>query len=185
MFEAFQKIDYSGVKGDIVRIPNKQKGEHISGRTVGLIKAVSGKHPNQTDKNGYIPCNYFGLHPTKDKTESSYTSGYTATHVGGGEYRVKGNKAYYGQYMALEIFVGAPEEVAKNKKSNVNRYLRAINWTPRSFGFWILSILSSCVIVGLPLLVGCFYRLAMSMVAKKCLAKAKKSFKKNQKIIVF
>ena len=185
MFEAFKKIYYSGVKGDIVRIPNKERGERVSDRTAGLIKALEGKHPNDRDKNGYMPCNYFGLNPVKDKTAYSYTSSYTATYAGGGDYKVKGNKTYHGDYMALEICVGASEEVAKNKKSNVNRYLRAITWTPRSFGFWLLSIITSCVIVGLPLLVGCFYRAIMSAVAKSCVKKAKKSFKKNNKIIVF
>lgn len=185
MFESFKKIYYSGVKGDIVRIPNKERGEHVTDRTAKLIKAVAGKHPNERDRNGYIPCNYFGLNPVKDKTAFSYTSSYTATNIGGENYNVKGNKSYHGDYMAFEIFVGAPEEVAKNKSSNVNKYLRAISWTPRSFGFWIFSILTSCIIVGLPLLVGCVYRSIMSIVAKKCLKKAKKSFKKNNKIIVF
>lgn len=185
MFEAFKKIEYSGIKGDIVRIPNKERGEHVTDRTAGLIKALAGKHGWDKDKNGYITCNYFGLNPIKDKSAYSYTSSYTATNVGGGDYSVKGNKTYHGDFMALEIFVGSSEEVAKNKKSNVNRYLRAITWTPRSFGFWLLSIITSCVIVGLPLLVGCFYRAIMSAVAKSCVKKAKKSFKKNNKIIVF
>ncbi len=185
MFESFKKIYYSGIKGDIVRIPNKQRGEHVTDRTVELIKALAGKHPSQRDKNGYIPCNYFGLHPIQDETEYSYTSSYTATSNGNGSYNVKGNKTYNGDYMALEICVGASEEVAKNKKSNINRYLRAISWTPRSFWFWILSIVLSFAIVGLPLLVGCFYRLIMSFVAKSCVSKAQKSYKKNNKIIVF
>ena len=67
MFESFKKIYYSGIKGDIVRIPNKQRGEHVTDRTAELIKALAGKHPNQRDKNGYMPCNYFGLLPSKTK----------------------------------------------------------------------------------------------------------------------
>lgn len=77
--------------------------------------------------------------------------------------------------MSLAIEAGASEEVANDKKSNINRWLRAISWTPRRFWFWILSILLSCVIVGLPLWVGCVYRLVMSRVADSCLSKAQKS----------
>lgn len=122
-----------------------------------------------------MKCNYFGLYPVDDESEYTYTSGCTATQSGNGTYSINENKNYYGDYMSLAIEAGASEEVANDKKSNINRWLRAISWTPRRFWFWILSILLSCVIVGLPLWVGCVYRLVMSRVADSCLSKAKKS----------
>lgn len=185
MFEAFKKIYYSGKVGDLVKIPCKERGE-VSGRQYKLIQAVSciGKHVGR-DQNGFLKCNYFGLAPAQDSSSYSYTSGYTATSTGNGSYNVKANKSYHQDYFAMAIEVGASEEVANDKKSNINRWLRAISWTPRGFWFWIMSILLSCVIVGLPLLVGCVYRFIMSCVAKSCLSKAKKSYKKNGKVIVF
>lgn len=186
MFEAFKKIDYSGKIGDLVRIPCKTRGETPSNRQAALMLAFAGKGRHiGKDKNNMFKCNYFGLSPAKDDSEYKYTSGYTATSTGGGNYRVKANKTYHMDYFALRIDVGASEEVAKNKKSNINKYLHAVSWYPRSFWFWIMSIILSCAIVGLPLLVGCFYRFIMSFVAKKCLSKAKKSYKKNGKVIVF
>ena len=184
MFEAFKKIHYSGKVGDLVRIPCKERGG-VSGREAALILAVSGngKHVGR-DKNGFFKCNYFGLEPAKDSSSYSYTSGYTATSTGGGNYSVKADKSYYQDYFALLINIGTTEEVANDKKSNVNKWLRAISWTPRGFWFWIMSVLLSCIIVGLPLLVGCVYRLVMSCVARSCLSKAKKSYKKNGKVIV-
>ena len=186
MFEAFRKIYYSGKVGDLVRIPCKTRGEHPSNRECALIRAFAGngRHVGK-DRNDMFKCNYFGLSPAKDNSEYSYTSGYTATSSGGGSYRVTANKSYHMDYFALNIDVGASEEVANNKNSNINKYLHAVSWTPRGFWFWIMSVILSCVIVGLPLLVGCVYRLVMSCVARSCLSKAKKSYKQNGKVIVF
>lgn len=186
MFEAFRKIYYSGKAGDLVRIPCKTRGETLSNREHALMLAFAGKGKSVgRDKNNMLKCHYFGLAPAKDDSEYSYTSSYSATSTGGGNYRVKANKTYHMDYFALRIDVGASEEVAKNKKSNINKYLHAVSWYPRGFWFWIMSIVLSFGIVGLPLLGGCFYRLAMSFVAKRCLSKAKKSYKKNGKVIVF
>ncbi|MBQ9756297.1 MAG: hypothetical protein IJV99_01730 [Clostridia bacterium] len=186
MFDAWKKIYYSGVQGDIVRIPNKMKGS-VTDRDAGLMIATMGKNPSHKDKNGMRPCEYFGLWPTKDKSESSYVSGYTATQVSSGseKYRITANKEYHSEYFALEIFQGCSEDIAKNPKSNVNRWLKAISFVPRGFWFWIMSIALSCVIVGIPLLVGCIIRFVQSRIAKSCLRKAKKSYKKEGRIVVF
>ena len=185
MFDSFKKIYYSGKVGDLVRIPCKTRGQ-VSDRQAALILAVSGLGKSVgRDQNGFLKCNYFGLVPVKNESEYSYTSGYTATQSGSNTYSIREKKSYHGDYMSLAIDVGASEEVANNKKSNINRWLHAISWTPRGFWFWILSLLLSCAIVGLPLLIGCVYRLVMSCVAKSCLSKAKKSYKKNGKVIVF
>ncbi|MGN1052509.1 MAG: hypothetical protein ACI4SH_03865 [Candidatus Scatosoma sp.] len=186
MLEAFKKIYYSGKAGDLVRIPCKVRGEAPSSRNIALLKAFLGKgNTFGKDKNNMYKCDYFGLAPVKDDSKYSYTSSYSATSTGGGNYRVKANKTYHMDYFALRIDVGASEEVAKNKKSNINKYLHAVSWYPRGFWFWIMSIVLSFGIVGLPLLAGCIYRLVMSFVAKRCLSKAKKSYKKNGKVIVF
>ena len=186
MFEAWKKIHYSGIKGDIVRIPDKMKG-NLTDRNVGLIVATMGKDPSHKDKNGMRPCEYFGMFPVKDKSESTYVSGYTATQVAAGsdKYRVTADKEYHSEYFALKIDVGASEEIANNPKSNVNRWLKAISFVPRGFWFWIFSIATSFVIVGIPLLVGCFVRLVHRFIAKSCLAKAKKSYKKEGRVVVF
>ena len=186
MFEAWKKIYYSGKRGDIVRIPNKMKGT-LTDRNSGLIIATMGKNPSHKDRNGMRPCEYLGFWPTKDKSESSYVSGYTATQVASGsnKYRIKAEKSYHSEAFALEIIVGCSEEVAANPKSNVNRWLRAISFVPRGFWFWIMSIILSCAIVGIPLLVGCFIRLVNSFIAKSCLAKAKRRYKKEGRVVVF
>ncbi len=186
MFDAWKKIYYSGIKGDVVRIPNKMKGG-LTDRNSGLIIATMGKNPSHKDRNGMRPCEYFGLFPTKDKSESSYVSGYTATQVAAGSdrYRISENKAYYSEYFGLEIWQGASEEVANDPKSNINRWLRAISFVPRGFWFWILSIALSFVIVGIPLLIGCVIRLVNFFIAKSCLAKAKRRYKKEGRVVVF
>lgn len=184
MFEAWKKIHYSGRVGDLVRIPNKMKG-NLTDRNTGLIIATMTKHPNHKDKNGMHPCDYFGLWPTKDKSESDYVSGYTATQVSSDKYRIKADKSYHAEYFALEIYVGAPEEVAMNKKSNINKWLRAISFVPRGFWFWIMSIILCFAIIGIPLLVGCVIRLVHWFIAKNCLAKAKRRYKKEGRVVVF
>ncbi len=184
MFDSFKKIYYSGKEGDIVQIPCKLKG-NITQRHDRLITAIGGKDGWNKDRNGYIPANYFGLHPIKDASERTIKDGYEATYEGSGTFNVKERTSYYQECLSLEIFVGCSEDVANNPKSNVNKWLKAISWTPRSSGFWILSIILCPAVVGIPLLVGCFYRLVMRMVAKQYLKKAKKAFKKNGKIVVF
>ncbi len=186
MFEAWKKIHYSGVKGDVVRIPDKMKGK-LTDRNVGLIVATMGKDPSHKDRNGMRPCEYFGLFPIKDKSESTYVSGYTATQVAAGsdKYKISADKKYHSEYFALEIFVGASEEVAQNPKSNVNRWLKNISFIPRGRWFWIFSLISSCFVVGLPLLAGCIHRFVRHRIAKSCLRKAKKAYKKEGHIVVF
>lgn len=184
MFDAWKKIYYSGVKGDVVRIPCKENGK-ITDREAGLIRAVATKHPGRKDKNGMKPHDYFGLYPTEDKSESSYVSGHTAVATGNDTYRIKEEKKYYMEYFALRIDVGTTEEIAKNPKSNINRWLKAISFVPRGFWFWIMSIILSFAIVGIPLLVGCFIRLYFSFVAKSCLAKAKRKYKQEGRVVVF
>lgn len=188
MFEAWKKFKYSGIKGDIVRIPDKMNGNsNITDRHAGLIIATMGKNPTHKDKNGMRPCEYFGLFPIKDKSESTYVSGYTATQVavGSDKYKITADKKHHSEYFALEIFEGASEEVANNPKSNVNRWLRAITFVPRGFWFWVFSIVASCFVVGIPLLVGCIIRFVKHRIAKSCLAKAKRRFKKEGRIVVF
>lgn len=184
MFDAWKKIEYTGKVDDIVRIPCRMNG-NLTDRNDKLIISTCGKGGWKKDRNGYVPANYFGLHPTKDKSESSYTSGYTATHSGGNRYSISEDKQYFQEYFALKIFVGAPEEVAANPKSNVNKWLRAISFTKRDLWFWVLSIVLCLGLVGIPMLCGCVYRLYQSFVAKSCMRKAKKSFKEKGKIVVF
>lgn len=184
MFDAWKKIHYSGKVGDLVRIPCKLNGS-LTERYSSLLVAVGGKGGWRKDRNGLVPCQYFGLWPVEDNTEFSYNSGYTATYQGNNKYSVSADKKYFQDFMALKITVGTNEDVAFNPRSNINRWLKAISFTPRGFWFWILSIALSLPLVGLPLLFGCFYRLVKSFVAKSCLKKAKKSYKEKGKVVIF
>ena len=128
---------------------------------------------------------YFGLTSATDSTEVSYTSGYTATHVGNGNYKVKEDRHHEGEFIAMEIIVGAAQEVAENKKSNINKWLRAVAKPKRGFWWWVIGILTSVIGVGIFMLIDAFYRLGLSFTKNACLRKAKKSYKKNKKVIVF
>ena len=186
MFDAWKHITYTGKVGDIVRIPCKQNGTPSS-RAGALYEAIGGKGGWRKDKNGMVPCQYFGLWPVDDASESSFTSGYTATYEGNNKYTVSENNKVYSDYLALKIYVGANSSIdAQNPKSNVNRWLKAISFTPHSELFWIFSVITSLFVVGLPFLFSCFFRLAMKFRAKSCLKKAKAAYKEhNNQVFVF
>jgi hypothetical protein len=116
------KVEYSGRVGDLVRIPCKQNSSNIlftgAGKAIEIYQALLGSK-KERNRTGMSNMAYFGLTSATDSTEVSYTSGYTATHVGNGNYRVKEDKHHEGEFIAMEIIVGAAQEVAENKKSNI------------------------------------------------------------------
>ena len=183
-----KKIEYSGKVGDIVRIPCKQNSSNIlftgAGKAIEIYEALLGSKKERR-RTGMANMDYFGLTSATDSTEVSYSSGYTATHVGNGNYHVKENKHHEGEYIAMEIIVGASPEVAENKKSNVNKWIRAVAKPKRGFWWWVFGIVTTPIVIGIFMLVDAFYRLGLSFVKNSCLRKAKKSYKKNGKVIVF
>ena len=121
----------------------------------------------------------------KDTSSVSYTTGYTATHTYGNNYSVKENKHSEGDFIAMKVVVGADPAVVQDKKSNVNKWIKAVSKPTRSLGWWIVGILTSPISIGLFMIADGIYRIGLSHVKKSCLRKAKKSYKKNGKIIVF
>ena len=179
------KTVYTGEVGSIVRIPCKSDSSNLiftgTGKSIKVYEAIMGKHYK---KGKIMDCQYFGFAPAKDVSESSYTSGYTATHTGSGNYRVTENKYSSGEAIAMEVVVGSTPEVAMDKKSNVNRWLHCVSHTTRGFLWWVVGVVTSPFIIGLLMLGSAFYRLALSFRRKACVRKAKKSYKQNGKQVV-
>ena len=180
------KMEYTGEVGSIVRIPCKNNSDNMiftgASKSIKIYEALQGKHHK---KGTPFIMEYFGFIPAKDVSESSYTSGYTATYTGNGKYRLSENKHSSGDAIAMEVYVGASKEVVENKKSNVNRWLRAVAKPTRGLGYLLLGILLSPVVIGLFMIGDFFYRFGLSFVRKSCVRKAKKSYKKNGGVIVF
>ena len=180
------KLEYTGEVGSIVRIPCKNNSDNLiftgTGKYIKVLEALMGKHHR---KGTMFDMEYFGLIPAKDVSESSYTKGYTATYTGGGKYRLDERKHSSSDAVAVEVYVGASPEVANNKKSNVNKYLRAVAKPTRGLGYLLLGIITSPFIIGLFMIADFFYRFGLSFVRKSCVRKAKKSYKKNKSVIVF
>ncbi len=180
------KMEYTGEVGSIVRIPCKTNSDNLiftgTGKHIKVLEGVMGKHHR---KGTPFDMEYFGFIPAKDVSESSYSQGYTATHVGNGNYRVDERRHSSGDAVAMEVYVGAKPEVVNDKKSNVNKWLKAVAHPTRGLLWWILGIVTTPVIIGLFMLGDAIYRLYLSFVRKSCVRKAKKSYKKNNGIIVF
>ena len=102
-----------------------------------------------------------------------------------GRYRVDERKHSSGDAIAMEVVVGCSPEVAANKKSNVNKWLRAVAKPTRGLLWWIVGIITSPFIIGLLILASAIYRLYLSFVRQSCVRKAKASYKENGKVIVF
>ena len=180
------KTEYTGEVGSIVRIPCKNNSDNIiftgTGKSIKIYEALLGKHRK---KGAPTIMSYFGFCSATDESESSYTKGYTATYNGNGSYRVDERKHSSGDAIAMEVVVGCTPEVAANKMSNVNKWLRAVAKPTRGLLWWIVGIITSPVIIGLLMLASAIYRLYLSFVRKSCVRKAKASYKKNGKVIVF
>lgn len=180
------KMVYTGEEGSIVRIPCKTNSDNLiftgTSKEIKILEAIMGKHHR---KGTPFDMEYFGFIPAKDVSQSSYKSGYTATHVGNGNYRVDERRHSSGDAVAMEVYVGAKPEVVLDKKSNVNKWLKAVSHPTRGLLWWITGIITSPFVIGLLMLGSAFYRLYLSFVRKSCVRKAKKSYKKNNGIIVF
>ena len=180
------KLEYTGEVGSIVRIPCKNNSDNLiftgTSKTIKIYEAIQGKHHR---KGTPFDMEYFGFIPAKDVSQSNYTSGYTATHTGNGNYRVDERRHSSGEAIAMEVYVGASPEVVADKKSNVNKWLRAVAKHTRGFFWWVIGIVTSPFIIGLLMLGSAIYRKYLSFVRKSCVRKAKKSYKQNNKIIVF
>lgn len=108
------EMNYTGKVGSVVRIPCKRNSDkwffNGTGKEYKILKALmGGKHKKPMD----MFC--FGFQPTDDETEGSYTSGYTATSTGGGQYSAKANRTHFGDAIALKVVVGADEKLPKIK----------------------------------------------------------------------
>lgn len=180
------KMVYTGEVGSIVRIPCKNNSDNLiftgAGKSIKIYEALQGKHHR---KGTPFVMEYFGFVPATDVSESSYTSGYTATHTGNGRYRVSENKHSSGDAIAMEVVVGASPEVVADKKSNVNKWLRSVARPTRGFLWWVTGIVTTPFIIGLLMLGDAIYRKYLAIVRNSCVRKAKKSYKKNNKVIVF
>lgn len=180
------KVVYTGKEGSIVRIPCKNNSDNLiftgASKSIKIYEALQGKHHK---KGTPFDMEYFGFRPAKDVSESRYTSGYTATHVGNGNYRVDERRHSSGDAIAMEVYVGASQEVVDNKKSNVNKWLRSVAKPTRGFFWWILGIVTSPFIIGLLMLGSAIYRKYLSFVRKSCVRKAKKSYKRKGYVEVF
>ena len=185
LFDRIKPV-YTGEVGSIVRIPCKSDSSNLiftgTGKSIKVYEAIMGK---RYKKGKIMDCQYFGLGPAKDVSESSYSSGYTATHTGNGNYRVTENKYSSGDAIAMEVVVGSTPEVAMDKKSNVNRWIHCVAHPTRGFLWWVVGVVTVPVGLGILMLASAFYRLALSFRRKACLRKAKKSYKQNKGVIVF
>ena len=114
-----------------------------------------------------------------------YTSGDTATSTGGGQYSVKANRTHFGDAIALKVVVGTDEKVAKDKKSNVNKWLRAVSKPARGFWYHIFGLLTTPIIIGSFMLGSAIYRDYLNVVRKSCVKKAKKTYKMCEEVVVF
>lgn len=186
-FINFKRPYYSGEEGDLVRIPCKTDSGNIiftgTGKSIAIYESLMGKKAKK-DRNKMWPMHYFGFIPAKDETEYTYRRGYTATHVGNGTYSVNPNDYSKGEYIAMEIAIGASEDVAMNPKSNVNKWLKAVAKPPRGLLYWLIGIVTTPFVIGAFMLVDAFYRLGLNFSKKKCLKKAKKSYKQNGNTVV-
>lgn len=182
------KIVYTGKLGDIVRIPCRTNSSKLffkgNGKAIKIYEALLGKK-HERNRTGMTNMEYFGLTSAKDASEVSYTTGYTATHAYGNTYNVKANVHSEGDFIAMEIIEGASSEVANDKKSNVNKWLNAVSKPTRGFTWWLVGVVTSPFVIGLLMLASAVYRVGLSFVKKSCLKKAKRSYKKNKKVIVF
>ena len=183
-----EKIVYTGTVGEIVRIPCRHNSSKLiftgTDKEIKILEALMGpKH--ERNRNNMWNMDYFGFTNMKDASSVSYTTGYTATHTYGNNYTIKENKHSESDYISMKVVVGADTEVAQNKKSNVNKWINAVSKPTRTLGWWIVGILTSPIIVGLFMLVDVIHRLYLNSVKNSCLRKAKKSYKKNGKVIVF
>lgn len=182
------KIAYTGVVGDIVRIPCRTNSSNLfltgSGKAIKIYEALLGKK-RERNRTGMTNMAYFGFTSAQDSSEVSYQSGYTATYAGGNTYNVKANVHHEGDFIAMEIVQGASPEVANDKRSNVNKWLRAVSKPKRGLAWWVVGVVTSPFIVGLLMLASAIYRLGLSFVGKSCLKKAKRSYRKNKTVVVF
>ena len=180
------KTVYTGEVGSIVRIPCKNNSDNLiftgAGKAIKIYEALQGKHHK---KGTRFDMEYFGFFPATDVSESHYKSGYTATHTGNGNYRLKENTHSSGDAIAMEVVVGASPEVVANKKSNVNKWLHAVCRPTRGFLWWLVGLVSTPIGIGFLMLGNAIYRVGLSHVRKSCVRKAKKSYKQNKGIIVF
>lgn len=180
------KMVYTGEVGSIVRIPCKSNSENIlftgTGKSIKIYKALLG---NRHGKNTKAIMTYFGFCSATDESEASYTKNYTATYTGNGRYRVDANKHSFGDAIAMQVVVGCEPAVAADKNSNVNKWLNAVSKPTRGLIWWIAGILTSVVGIGFVMLASAIYRVYLSFVRRSCVKKAKESYRKNGKVIVF
>ena len=182
----FNKVEmnYTGKVGSVVRIPCKRNSDkwffNGTGKEYKILKALMGGRDKKP-----MDMFYFGFQPTDDESEGSYTSGYTATSTGGGQYSVKANRTHFGDAIALKVVVGTDEKVAKDKKSNVNKWLRAVSKPARGFWYHIFGLLTTPIIIGFFMLGSAIYRDYLNVVRKSCVKKAKKTYKMCEEVVVF
>ena len=110
------KLVYTGEEGSIVRIPCKNNSDNLiftgAGKAIKIYEALQGKHHR---KGTPFVMEYFGFRPAKDVSDSDYRTGYTATHTGNGNYRIKENRHSSSDAIAMEVYVGASPEVVADK----------------------------------------------------------------------
>ena len=184
-----ERIYYSGVVGDIVRIPCKVNTRNIiangTEKEFKILTALMGPK-KQRNKTGIWNMDYFGFTNMKDASDVKYHDGYTATYAGNNTYNVKENVNRGSDFIAMKIVVGCAPEIAENPKSNVNKWIHAVSKPTRGKMWWIVGLLTSIVGVGLIMLGDAIYRLHLNSVKKSCLKKAKKEYKKNgNQVVVF
>lgn len=177
-------MEYTGKVGSVVRIPCRRDSDKIffngTNKEYKILKALmGGKHKKPMDMF------YFGLKPTSDESEGSYTSGYTATDAGSGRYRVTANRTHFGDAIALKVVVGADQKVAEDKKSNVNKWLRAVSKPKRGFIYRVVGLITTPIIIGFFMLGSVIYRDYLNIVRKSCVKKAKKTYKLCEEVVVF
>lgn len=178
------KMEYTGKVGSVVRIPCCRNSDKLffngTGKEYKILKALmGGRHKKPMDMF------YFGFKPTDDASEGSYTSGYTATDAGNGRYRVKENRTHFGDAIALKVVVGADQKVAEDKKSNVNKWLRAVSKPTGGFMYRVAGLITTPIIIGFFMLGSAIYRDYLNLVRKSCVRKAKKTYKLCEEVVVF
>ena len=181
------KLVYTGEEGSIVRIPCRNNSDNLiftgAGKAIKIYEALQGKHHR---KGTPFVMEYFGFRPAKDVSDSDYRTGYTATHTGNGNYRIKENRHSSSDAIAMEVYVGASPEVVADKKSNVNKWLRSVAKPTRGLMWWLIGLVTIPAFgFGLLMLGNAIYRKYLAIVRKSCVRKAKKSYKQKGYVEVF
>lgn len=184
-----EKIVYTGVVGDIVRIPCRVNTRNLfftgTDKEIKVLEALMGPK-KERNRTGIWNLEYFGFTNMKDSSHVTHHDGYTATYAGGDTYNVKANINSESDYISMRVVVGCAPEIAQNPKSNVNKWINAVSKPTRSKSWWIIGLLTSIVGIGLFMLGNAIYRLYLNSVKKSCLKKAKKAYKKNgNQVVVF